>query len=58
MTKSQAQIEAFEDGRFPKIQILTVTELFPGRQPQLPWLDPDALRKAARETGSRQDSLP
>jgi hypothetical protein len=44
--------------RFPKIQILTVAEVFAGRQPQLPWLDPDALRKAARETGSRQDSLP
>jgi hypothetical protein len=44
--------------RFPKIQMLTVAELFAGRQPQLPWLDPDAFRKAARETGSRQDSLP
>jgi site-specific DNA-methyltransferase (adenine-specific) len=45
-------------GKFPKIQILTIAELFAGKKPQLPWLDPGAFRKAAREIASRQDSLP
>jgi site-specific DNA-methyltransferase (adenine-specific) len=36
-------------GKFPKIQIVTVAELFAGRKPQLPWLDPGAFGKAARE---------
>lgn len=47
-----------EYGKFPKIQILTIAELFAGNKPQLPWLDPGAFRKAAREATSRQDSLP
>jgi hypothetical protein len=28
-----------EFGKFPKIQILTIAELFAGKQPQLPWRD-------------------
>jgi restriction endonuclease Mrr len=45
-------------GKFPKIQLLTIAELFAGKQPQLPWRDPDAFKKAARELASWQDSLP
>jgi site-specific DNA-methyltransferase (adenine-specific) len=45
-------------GKFPKVQILTIAELFAGKKPELPWLDPGAFRKAARETTSRQNSLP
>jgi hypothetical protein len=46
-------------GKFPKIQILTVTELFAGKQPQLPWRDTAAFRKSAREdaTAGRQSRL-
>jgi site-specific DNA-methyltransferase (adenine-specific) len=47
-----------EYGKFPKIQILTIAELFTGKKPQLPWRDPGAFKKAARESASRQDSLP
>jgi site-specific DNA-methyltransferase (adenine-specific) len=47
-----------EYGKFPKIQVLTIGELFAGRQPELPWRDTAAFRKAARETTSKQDSLP
>lgn len=36
-------------GKFPKIQILTIEALFSGKKPQMPWLDPDAFKKAARE---------
>jgi site-specific DNA-methyltransferase (adenine-specific) len=45
-------------GKFPKIQLLKIAELFAGKQPQLPWRDQDAFRKAAREPAARQDSLP
>ena len=47
-----------EHGKFPKLQILTIAELFDGRQPQLPWRDTGAFKKAAREASARQDSLP
>jgi site-specific DNA-methyltransferase (adenine-specific) len=36
-------------GKFPKIQILTIEALFSGKKPQMPWLDPDTFKKAARE---------
>jgi hypothetical protein len=36
-------------GKFPKIQLLTIANLFAGKKPQLPWRDPGAFRKAARE---------
>ena len=38
-----------EYGKFPTIQILTIAELFAGKQPQLPWRDVAAFKKAARE---------
>ena len=36
-------------GKFPKIQILTIAALFAGQKPAMPWLDPEAFKKAARE---------
>lgn len=42
---------------YPKIQILTIEGLFEGKRPDLPWLDPSAFRKAAREDTSHQDEL-
>jgi len=45
-------------GKFPKIQILTVAELFAGRQPALPWRDTAAFKKAARELSTTQSALP
>lgn len=47
-----------EYGKFPRIQILTVTELFAGKEPQLPWRDPAAFRKAVPEVASQQAILP
>lgn len=46
-------------GKFPKIQILTIEALFSGKKPQMPWLDPDAFKKAARENMStyKQEKL-
>ena len=36
-------------GKFPKIQILTIEDLFDGKKPHMPWLDPTAFKKAAQE---------
>lgn len=44
-------------GKFPKLQILTIRELFGGSQPKLPWIDPNAFKKAAREAAGVQDQL-
>jgi hypothetical protein len=42
----------------PVIVLAPANELFAGKKPQLPWLDPGAFRKAAREAASKQDRLP
>jgi site-specific DNA-methyltransferase (adenine-specific) len=36
-------------GEYPKIQILTVEQLFAGQRPEKPWIDPTVFRKAKRE---------
>jgi DNA modification methylase len=38
-------------GRFSKIQILTVEELFNGARPEIPFVDPSVFKKAKREAG-------
>lgn len=45
-------------GKYPKIQILTIAELFAGKQPNIPLVDPTAFKKAAKEIAESQDSLP
>jgi site-specific DNA-methyltransferase (adenine-specific) len=45
-------------GKYPKIQILTISELFEGKQPNIPLVDPSAFRKAAKESVGDQGSLP
>ena len=42
-------------GKFPKLQILTIRELFAGIQPKLPWIDPNSFQKAAREASGVQN---
>jgi len=46
-----------EFGRFPKLQIFTIADLFDGKRPQLPWLEERAFRKARRESTTEQRSL-
>jgi DNA modification methylase len=36
---------------YPRLQILTLAELFENRKPDIPWVDGSILRKASRETG-------
>lgn len=46
-------------GKFPKIQILTIEDLFDGKKPQMPWLDPATFKKTAREdtNAGKQEKL-
>lgn len=46
-----------EYGKFPKIQILTIEELFAGKKIEMPWLDPTAFKKAAKEDSGVQPNL-
>ncbi len=42
-----------EYGKYPKIQILTIEDLFAGKKPEMPWLDPASFKKAKEETGEQ-----
>jgi site-specific DNA-methyltransferase (adenine-specific) len=44
-------------GKFSKIQILTIEELFDGRKPHLPWIDASVFKTAKRETPEKQCDL-
>jgi hypothetical protein len=44
-------------GKYQKIQILTIEELFKGKKPQLPWRDPSSFRQARREDTMEQGKL-
>jgi len=44
-------------GKFPKLQILTIEDLFAGKKPELPWIDPTSFKKATKEILEKQDSL-
>jgi len=37
-------------GKYPKLQILTIEELFAGKQPNIPLVDPSGFKRAARES--------
>jgi hypothetical protein len=45
-------------GKYPRIQILTIEELFAGKQPNIPLVDPSAFKRAAKETVGEQDEIP
>jgi len=45
-------------GKYPKIQILTIRELFEGKQPNIPLVDSSAFKKAATEKRGDQNDLP
>jgi len=45
-------------GSYPKIQILTIRELFEGKQPNIPLVDSSSFKRAAKEKVGDQDALP
>lgn len=61
MEREAAAVGRFEDGfgrTYPRLQILTLAELFQGHKPDIPYVDPGAaFRKAAREDAARQAQL-
>jgi hypothetical protein len=44
-------------GKVPKIQILTIAELFAGKKPQIPFIDPMTFRRARQEVTAQQERL-
>jgi site-specific DNA-methyltransferase (adenine-specific) len=45
-------------GKFPRIQIITLAELFDGKRPRIPLVDASAtFRAAAREDTTKQHKL-
>jgi len=46
-----------EFGKYPKIQILTIRELFEGKKPAIPLVDPGYFKKAQMEASSIQGQL-
>ena len=46
-----------EYGSYPKIQILTVEDLFNGERPHMPWIDPSVFKKTKREATTKQGEM-
>jgi site-specific DNA-methyltransferase (adenine-specific) len=44
-------------GKYQKIQILTLEQLFAGKKPDIPLVDPSVFRKAAVELNEKQEDL-
>jgi hypothetical protein len=44
-------------GKFARLQILTVEDIFDGKKPHMPWIDPSVFKKARRESTEKQTSL-
>ncbi len=44
-------------GKYPKIQLLTIEQLFAGKKPEIPLIDPSAFKKAAAEHDTEQHKL-
>jgi site-specific DNA-methyltransferase (adenine-specific) len=60
MMKEAAAVGRFEDawGRtYPKLQIITLAELFQGKKPRIPFVDPASVKRAKREETGRQERL-
>lgn len=60
MERRAAAVGVYRDGvdaPFPRLQIITVAELFRGKRPRIPNVDRTALRRAATEDGGRQRTL-
>ena len=58
--KKEAIAEGFyktEYGEYPKLQILTIEQLFAGQKPNMPWIDSTVFKKAKREMKGTQEKL-
>jgi site-specific DNA-methyltransferase (adenine-specific) len=60
MEKEAAAVGRFEDewGRtYPRLRIITLAELFRGKKPDIPFVDPASVKRAKREDMTQQGSL-
>jgi site-specific DNA-methyltransferase (adenine-specific) len=60
METEAAAVGRFEDGfgrTYPKLQIITLAELFQGKKPHIPFVDAASVKRAKREESGRQDRL-
>ena len=60
METEAAAVRRFTDewGRtYPKLQIITLAELFQGKKPDIPFVDPASVKRAKREDTARQENL-
>jgi site-specific DNA-methyltransferase (adenine-specific) len=44
-------------GKYAKIQLLTIEQLFAGKRPDIPLIDPSVFKKAAVESTATQEKL-
>jgi site-specific DNA-methyltransferase (adenine-specific) len=60
METEAAAVGRFEDGfgrTYPRLQIITLAELFQGKKPHIPFVDPASVKRAKREETGRQERL-
>jgi site-specific DNA-methyltransferase (adenine-specific) len=61
MEKDAAAVGLWEneltDRKYPRLQILTLAELFQGKRPDIPWVDASVLKSIKREDMSQQGTL-
>jgi site-specific DNA-methyltransferase (adenine-specific) len=60
METEAAAVGRFEDdwGRtYPRLQIITLAELFQGKKPHIPFVDPSSIKRAKREDTAQQTNL-
>lgn len=60
MESRAAAVGRFEDGfgrTFPRLQIITLAELFQGKKPDIPFVDPASVKRAKREETGKQGKL-
>ena len=54
---AKADFYETEYGKYEKIQILTVEDLFDGKRPHMPWVDPSVFKTAKRENTTKQEKI-
>ena len=60
MREAAAAVGRFTDAwdrTYPKLQIITLAELFQGKKPDIPFVDPASVKRAKREDMGKQDKL-
>ena len=61
MERDAASVGVWENAltgrRHPRLQIITLAELFQNKRPDIPWVDGSMVKKAKREETERQDKL-